>query len=935
MTAPSLDILRSALALAGSGGAAALPELSAWHEATARLLDALGPDAPRETVPHLARAARIAGERARLEALPRERWAAHLVDAGAVEAQGLESLAHLLAEVPGPDEALARAAGRELLCERLLALPDPALSDRLIADTGAARVLLDALRDRPPSPLGARLRRLSPLLAALAATGEERLAVEHERPRAAGGPRLPLLDHLADRVLGRKLAGLERGDRALFQRDEALSGAAFAAEARATAELRDRGLLEAVRAALLHLDFAKGGEPALRERWRAVLGADLGVHNAAARRILERETAPGLDAPGALLAYSTLRARPALLSLVLALVESHGLTGQSVRGETPLALFAPWVRWLRAEAPALAADLGVPLDEARRLATACLHAVNVADTAGVREGLLDDALAAEMRATLEALLGRAREGTASELPAIEAELARLEERRWEERLPAASPGERARARLADRLARLRRGRIAAGEPREETDRALAALAPAAAERLAAVLAPCQLWYAESGTAALTPEGQLKVLAIGAVAAAARAPGRTANVSLEPLVARLHRGAGDPAVPYRVRLVEALLHALPVDAVLEGKGLAAGALGAFETDIGGGAAVALDFEESAEARALLTLLPIYETKSSAAFHATLKTLCDVYGLRKDEFDRISNEAVYLEHMNSARSDKARMLDHARPGRIVEVGPGGGVVLDLLAERFPTSEVTGVDVSRMVVEALQERRRREGRTWSIVEGDAFALPSLFGPASLDTVVYCSILHEIYSYVEWADEAGGERRKFRLGSVKALLRATYEALVPGGRIIVRDGVMPAREGVRTIRFKTPDARELFDLFAKQFEGRTIRHEALPDGRARMSAPDAMEFLYKLTWGPASFPYEVREQYGVLPYEEYRDLVLDALADPRHPPRWVPLPARERSYLQPGYRTGLEGKVELFDERDAPCELPDSNAIWVYEKS
>ena len=60
-------------------------------------------------------------------------------------------------------------------------------------------------------------------------------------------------------------------------------------------------------------------------------------------------------------------------------------------------------------------------------------------------------------------------------------------------------------------------------------------------------------------------------------------------------------------------------------------------------------------------------------------------------------------------------------------------------------------------------------------------------------------------------------------------------------------------------------PDARGFFDLFVEQFEGRKISFEPIGD-RVRLSSADAMEFLYTYTWGPQSFPYEVREQYGVL---------------------------------------------------------------------
>jgi len=45
------------------------------------------------------------------------------------------------------------------------------------------------------------------------------------------------------------------------------------------------------------------------------------------------------------------------------------------------------------------------------------------------------------------------------------------------------------------------------------------------------------------------------------------------------------------------------------------------------------------------------------------------------LRKDDFDRVANETLYLEAMNGARADKARLLKYVRPGRIVEVDPAG--------------------------------------------------------------------------------------------------------------------------------------------------------------------------------------------------------------------------------------------------------------------
>jgi hypothetical protein len=118
--------------------------------------------------------------------------------------------------------------------------------------------------------------------------------------------------------------------------------------------------------------------------------------------------------------------------------------------------------------------------------------------------------------------------------------------------------------------------------------------------------------------------------------------------------------------------------------------------------------------------------------------------------------------------------------------------------------------------------------------------------------------------------------------------------------------------------------------DLYVAQFEGRKIRFEELLPDRVQLSAPDAMEFLYTYTWGAASFPYEVRELYGILPYDEYVAKLVEWVGGAKV----VEIPAHLRSYLQPGYRDNLAGKVEVTDERDMPVELPDSNCLIVIEK-
>ena len=124
--------------------------------------------------------------------------------------------------------------------------------------------------------------------------------------------------------------------------------------------------------------------------------------------------------------------------------------------------------------------------------------------------------------------------------------------------------------------------------------------------------------------------------------------------------------------------------------------------------------------------------------------------------------------------------------------------------------------------------------------------------------------------------------------------------------------------------------DVKPTLELYCAQFEGRRIRYRELSPDRVEMSAADAMEFLYTYTWGPASFPYEVRELYGVLPYDEYVASLLGWCGSEARV-----VPNELGSYLQPGYIENLRGKIELTDERDQPVALPDSNCLIVIERA
>ena len=116
---------------------------------------------------------------------------------------------------------------------------------------------------------------------------------------------------------------------------------------------------------------------------------------------------------------------------------------------------------------------------------------------------------------------------------------------------------------------------------------------------------------------------------------------------------------------------------------------------------------IDFCVEAERSGLLT------------YEKSITMLYDTFGFRRDQFDRLNNEEKYLRTMNTADdSTKITILDYAVGQVIVDVGSGGGVLLDRLEERYPEKEIIGTDISQNVIQVLEKRKREHGRHWNAV-------------------------------------------------------------------------------------------------------------------------------------------------------------------------------------------------------------------------
>ena len=332
---------------------------------------------------------------------------------------------------------------------------------------------------------------------------------------------------------------------------------------------------------------------------------------------------------------------------------------------------------------------------------------------------------------------------------------------------------------------------------------------------------------------------------------------------------------------------------------------------------------VDYEFSKVCEKLIDFCVEAERSGLLSFEKSIIVLYDMFGFRRDAFDRLNNEEKYLKTMNeTANSTKDGIIDYVEGNTVVDVGSGGGVLLDRLEKKYPAKTIIGTDISANVIEVLNQKKLKEGHNWKVlvhnfVEGGF--------PEKIDNVIFSSILHEIYSYNET------EHGCFEIESVKNALRNAYDSLNENGRIIIRDGIKTEGHALRRIRFTDASGLEFFENYVRDFKG--LKELTDAEKVASMDRDNfevsgdinfIREFMYTYTWGIQSYPHEVKEQFGYFTLKEYVKFFEEIGAEI--------LLAKE--FLEPGYPDHLGKQLTLMDESGAEVEFPASNCILVVKK-
>ncbi|OBZ09092.1 methyltransferase [Bacillus sp. FJAT-27264] len=560
--------------------------------------------------------------------------------------------------------------------------------------------------------------------------------------------------------------------------------------------------------------------------------------------------------------------------LVHRLIETHGWIGQQIRGEVPPSVNQPLAQ--------LTQDELLTAEEMERLLVALNYCVI---------GAVSPELWAKVRQEVEELIAVICSGELrGDLP------------------------------IQERVRRMRSGPISRGENFPQEWRRLED--DGFASDLLGSLEHVTFWYVEAALQTFSLEQFAKIMLL---AAEAVEEDSLRHISFEPVMQSMYYDyKGQKRINvYKKRIIENYLSGLTWSELTNGKAVFGNPHLSHRLQRRGHLPDTVFFEFSFSPAAEKLIEFCIEAEKSPLYERAVLMLFDLFELRRDAFDRFHNEDDYLRQMNGTADYKAVILEHVTGRTVLDIGPGGGVLLDLLEECIPDVIPVGIDISSNVIEALQRKKQLEGRRWEVRQGDALNLKEYVVAGSIDTVIFSSILHELYSYVPL------NGKKFNHETVAAALRSAFEVLSTGGVIIIRDGIMsePVTD-MRRVRFLEADGMMWLERYAKDFQGRMIRYEQLSEQEALLSVNDAMEFLYTYTWGPEAYVHEVQEQFGYFTPSAYSAFIEDTLGESAHLEVF-------RHYLQEGYTEALQGRVEVCDENGRSVPLPDSTCFIVIRKS
>lgn len=288
----------------------------------------------------------------------------------------------------------------------------------------------------------------------------------------------------------------------------------------------------------------------------------------------------------------------------------------------------------------------------------------------------------------------------------------------------------------------------------------------------------------------------------------------------------------------------------------------------------------------------------------------------------------NYSTYAQGMDNVVGIKyADIRPFVQEGKIVDMGCGTGALIQKLAQEFQESDIIGIEGTRKLYEYC---RLQEYSNPFVFFYRRNITDQHFKPNSINTYIYSSVLHEIYSYI-------GKRQ------LDQTIKDAYQQLKLGGRLIIRDVVGPEHPTKRVwIKLNHADGRQTgsvaalstearFYRFVEDFRPYSIQYKKRRlNGQTyiELSYRDAYEFIAKMTYTD-NWKSELHETFGFYSFSQWKALLAKYGFRIIEGSRTWQSPYIIKNMYQP--------RAELFTHSNGtlqPLDYPPTNMILVGEK-
>lgn len=217
--------------------------------------------------------------------------------------------------------------------------------------------------------------------------------------------------------------------------------------------------------------------------------------------------------------------------------------------------------------------------------------------------------------------------------------------------------------------------------------------------------------------------------------------------------------------------------------------------------------------------------------------------------------ITDKQLYLDRMSKSLQEKLKIINFFPEGTkdVLDVGCADGTISIALAQLFPEMNFLGIDLNEEFI-GLARGKSKEVKN---VRFEKIYLRQLLARTQkFDLVIFCSVLHEFFSYGEG------------ISSVLKALADAHELLKTEGVIVIRDMILNSfvKEShlfCEEINKKIVKRKDL-ELFVRDFEERFGKLKNI----YRLNH-FLLKYLYTENW-----ERESRENYVPVTFEEYEQI-------------------------------------------------------------